>query len=171
MPGRVLQLSSVDEALAWLKAVGVRSLQCDSRRVQPGDAFIAWPGLATDGRRYVLPAPSSRCVCCLVEADGLLEGGWPAQWASGLPGDGVPLVAALSGLKAATGMLASAFFNQPSRDVAVVAITGTNGKTSTAWRLAQALALPGGHVAWWVRWAWACPARPAVPLRTCTPPG
>ena len=32
MPGRVLQLSSVDEALAWLKAVGVRSLQCDSRR-------------------------------------------------------------------------------------------------------------------------------------------
>ena len=62
MPGRVLQLSSVDEALAWLKAVGVRSLQ-DSRRVQPGDAFIAWPGLATDGRRYVLPALSSRCVC------------------------------------------------------------------------------------------------------------
>ena len=62
-------------------------------------------------------------------------------------GDGVPLVAALSGLKAATGMLASAFFNQPSRDVAVVAITGTNGKTSTAWWLAQALA--GCRVAMW----------------------
>ncbi len=144
MPGRVLQLSSVDEALAWLKAVGVRSLQCDSRRVQPGDAFIAWPGLATDGRRYVLPALQAGACACLVEADGLLEGGWPAQWASGLPGDdGVPLVAALSGLKAATGMLASAFFNQPSRDVAVVAITGTNGKTSTAWWLAQALAAAG----------------------------
>lgn len=144
MPGRVLQLSSVDEALAWLKAVGVRSLQCDSRRVQPGDAFIAWPGLATDGRRYVLPALQAGACACLVEADGLLEGGWPAQWASGLPGDdGVPLVAALPGLKAATGMLASAFFNQPSRDVAVVAITGTNGKTSTAWWLAQALAAAG----------------------------
>ena len=85
MPGRVLQLSSVDEALAWLKAVGVRSLQCDSRRVQPGDAFIAWPGLATDGRRYVLPALQAGACACLVEADGLLEGGWPAQWASGLP--------------------------------------------------------------------------------------
>ena len=87
----------------------------------------------------------------------------------GLLGDGVPLVAALSGLKAATGMLASAFFNQPSRDVAVVANTGTNGKTSTAWWLAQALAAAGGHVAWWVRWA--LPGPPAVPWRTCTPPG
>ena len=93
------------------------------------------------------------------------------QWASGLPGDGVPLVAALSGLKAATGMLASAFFNQPSRDVAVVAITGTNGKTSTAWWLAQALAAAGWPCGVVGTLGGACPARPAVPWRTCTPPG
>ena len=79
MPGRVLHLP-VDEALAWLKAVGVRLLQCDSRRVQPGDAFIAWPGLATDGRRYVLPALQAGACACLVRpmacwrADGLLNG-------------------------------------------------------------------------------------------------
>ena len=55
MPGRVLQLSSVDEALAWLKAVGVRSLQCDSRRVQPGDASSPGP---------VWP-PMGGVMCCL----------------------------------------------------------------------------------------------------------
>ena len=38
----------------WLAQRGVRALTTDSRRVQPGDAFIAWPGHALDGRQYVL---------------------------------------------------------------------------------------------------------------------
>lgn len=141
----VLRLSSVDEALAWLRTVQVRALQCDSRRVQPGDAFIAWPGFATDGRRFVLPALASGARACLVEADGLEASDWPAQWAAAWAGQTQPppVVAALAGLKAATGALAAAFHHHPSREVAVVAITGTNGKTSTAWWLAQALAAAG----------------------------
>jgi UDP-N-acetylmuramoyl-L-alanyl-D-glutamate--2,6-diaminopimelate ligase len=51
--------------------------------------------------------------------------------------------ATYAGLKADTGAIASEFFDSPSEDLSLVAITGTNGKTSTAWWLAQALsALP-----------------------------
>lgn len=140
---QVLRLSGVEAALVWLQTRGVQRLQCDSRRVQPGDAFIAWPGFATDGRRFVLPALASGACACLVEADGLDAGQWPEQWASALVGPTQPMVAAVHGLKAACGALASAFHGEPSRAVAVVAITGTNGKTSTAWWLAQALAAAG----------------------------
>jgi UDP-N-acetylmuramoyl-L-alanyl-D-glutamate--2,6-diaminopimelate ligase len=50
-------------------------------------------------------------------------------------------VAALAGLKAATGALADAFYRHPSQAIDVIATTGTNGKTSTAWWTAQALSL------------------------------
>lgn len=143
MAGQVLHLSGVEAALAWLQTRGVQRLQCDSRRVQPGDAFIAWPGFATDGRRFVLPALASGACACLVEADGLDAGQWSEQWASALVGHTQPMVAVVHGLKAACGALASAFHGDPSQAVAVVAITGTNGKTSTAWWLAQALAAAG----------------------------
>jgi UDP-N-acetylmuramoyl-L-alanyl-D-glutamate--2,6-diaminopimelate ligase len=48
-------------------------------------------------------------------------------------------VAAFAGLKAATGQVGALFYGEPSRTLDVLAITGTNGKTSTAWWLAQAL--------------------------------
>ena len=44
------QLASTDAALGWLAAHGVRALTLDSRNVRAGDAFIAWPGHAVDGR-------------------------------------------------------------------------------------------------------------------------
>jgi UDP-N-acetylmuramyl pentapeptide synthase len=69
----MLALPDVAGALAWLRQQGARHLQCDSRKVQAGDAFVAWPGFATDGRRYVPGALRSGAVACLVEADGLPE--------------------------------------------------------------------------------------------------
>ena len=48
-------------------------------------------------------------------------------------------VAAYANLKAASGLIAAAYFDQPSQQLDVLAVTGTNGKTSTAWWLAQAL--------------------------------
>ena len=54
-------LPSVDAALAWFGERGVRALTTDSRRVQRGDAFIAWPGYATKKYRawFVGLAPIS----------------------------------------------------------------------------------------------------------------
>ena len=127
------QHATVDAALGWLRASGVRALATDSRRVQAGDAFIAWPGYGVDGRQFVRQALAAGAKACLVEADGVQAFGFDAE----------PAVAALHGLKAATGPLASAFLGTPSEHLKVVASTGTNGKTSTAWWVAQALAALG----------------------------
>ena len=122
-------LSDVVAAVAWLRQHGVRRLQSDSRKVQSGDAFVAWPGLATDGRQYVQPALAAGAAACLVEA----EGAPPALAA-------LPNVACVKGLKPLAGWLASDFYGHPSARLHVVAVTGTNGKTTTTWWLAQALA-------------------------------
>ncbi|MBS0509408.1 MAG: UDP-N-acetylmuramoyl-L-alanyl-D-glutamate--2,6-diaminopimelate ligase [Proteobacteria bacterium] len=121
-------LTSVHDAVAFLRARVTGTLQTDSRRVAPGDGFIAWPGAATDGRAHVADAMARGARACLVEQDGLqafaLEGAH---------------IAALAGLKAATGLIAAEWFHHPTRRLPVLAVTGTNGKTSTAWWLADAL--------------------------------
>jgi len=127
------QLASIDEALAWFAERGVRALGVDSRDVAPGDAFIAWPGYAVDGRQFVPQALAAGASACLVEAEG-------AEAFDGL--DRVE-VAAMRDLKAMTGPLASAFMGAPSAKLNVVAVTGTNGKTSTAWWVAQGLSSLG----------------------------
>jgi UDP-N-acetylmuramoyl-L-alanyl-D-glutamate--2,6-diaminopimelate ligase len=132
-------LQSVTQAAGWLAARvpaggpgGAGTLRTDSRAVRPGDAFIAWPGHATDGRRFVPAALAAGAAACLVEAAG--------ADAFGLDD---PRIATLPGLKAATGPLAAAWFGQPAQALDVVAVTGTNGKSSTAWWTAQALTALG----------------------------
>ena len=131
------RLPSVDAAVAWLHARGARGLASDSRRVRAGDAFLAWPGATHDARRYAPQALAAGASACVVEAEGLA--------ALGLADD--ERLAALHGLEAAAGPLASAFLGAPSRRLDVLAVTGTNGKTSTAWWLAQALAHTGRRCA------------------------
>ncbi len=128
MAPSVQKLRSPAAAVAWLRQRGARGLACDSRRVRPGDAFLAWPGQAHDARRFVASALAAGAAGCLVEADGLA--------ASAVTDE---RVAALRGLKAAAGVVAGEFLGTPSRRLDVLAVTGTNGKTSTAWWLAQAL--------------------------------
>lgn len=127
------QLRTPMQAAQWLRERVTGTLQSDSRKAQPGDGFIAWPGAAVDARQFVPNALQQGVTACLVEADGLA--------AFGLAGE---RVASYRGLKADTGAIAAEFFGTPSAALQVVAITGTNGKTSSAWWLAQALsALPG----------------------------
>ncbi len=121
-------LASVDAAVAWLRARVTGTLQTDSRLVAPGDAFIAWPGAATDGRAHVGDAMARGAVACLVEQEGVEPFGLAGAH-----------IAALPGLKAATGLIAAEWFGRPSERLQVLAVTGTNGKTSTAWWLADAL--------------------------------
>ena len=122
-------LNNAAEAVAWLRSRVQGDLQTDSRKVKAGDAFVAWPGAATDGRAYVGKALEQGAAAVLVEADGLQ--------AFDLSGDSI---AALKGLKAATGLIADQWFAHPSGELDVLAVTGTNGKTTTAWWLAHALA-------------------------------
>ena len=125
-------LSTPQDAATWLAArvalQGGARLRCDSRAVQPGDAFIAWPGQATDGRHFVAQALAAGAAACLVESEGVAAFGFSDE-----------RIATLPGLKAATGEIADLCMAQPSAVLDVVATTGTNGKTSTAWWTAQAL--------------------------------
>ncbi|WP_426306448.1 UDP-N-acetylmuramoyl-L-alanyl-D-glutamate--2,6-diaminopimelate ligase [Acidovorax facilis] len=121
-------LQSVHDAVAWLRDRVTGTLQTDSRQIRSGDGFIAWPGAATDGRAHIGDALSRGAVACLVEHEGV-----EAFALQGLP------VAALHGLKAATGLIAADWFDQPTQRLDVLAVTGTNGKTSTSWWLAEAL--------------------------------
>jgi UDP-N-acetylmuramoyl-L-alanyl-D-glutamate--2,6-diaminopimelate ligase len=126
------RLKSPDAAARWLAEWCTGTLRTDSRQVVPGDAFIAWPGYARDGREYVAAALAAGASTCLVEeADvdrfGLVDA----------------RVASLPGLKARTGEIAAAFFGKPTDALDVIAVTGTNGKTSSAWWIAQASAALG----------------------------
>ncbi|MDM0045245.1 UDP-N-acetylmuramoyl-L-alanyl-D-glutamate--2,6-diaminopimelate ligase [Variovorax dokdonensis] len=126
-------MSSVDlhtpqQAAQWLRLNVRGQLRADSRAVQMGDGFIAWPGAATDGRRHVAAAISQGAAACLVEREGVEAFGFTQEE-----------VARYAGLKAATGPIAAEFYDAPSQHLSVLAVTGTNGKTSTAWWLAQAL--------------------------------
>jgi MurE/MurF fusion protein len=124
----MLQLRTPEDAVQWLRSQGCTGLQTDSRQVRPGDAFVAGPGAAVDGRAFLAQALRSGAVACLMEAEGA-------------PTDEelAPTVATYVGLRGAAGAIASLFFGEPSQAMAVLAVTGTNGKTSTAWWLAQAL--------------------------------
>ena len=124
------------EVARWLQAQGVRELRCDSRQVRPGDAFVAWPGAARDGRCYAASALQAGAVACLVEREGCEDFHFDD-----------PRIAAVGGLKAATGPIASQFYGQPGDALDVVAITGTNGKTSTGWWTAQWLSALGDPAA------------------------
>lgn len=124
----IVQLHTPEQAARWLHERVTGTLWADSRKAGQGDGFIAWPGAANDGRQYVKAALSAGAAACLVENAGAQAYGFNDE-----------RVATYEGLKAATGLIAAAYFGLPSEQLQIVAITGTNGKTSTAWWLAQAL--------------------------------
>ena len=123
-----IPLQHPEQAARWLHEHVRGSLRTDSRQVSPGDGFIAWPGAAHDGRHHVAGAVARGASACLVEREGV----------EGFDFGGHN-VADYAGLKAATGPIAAAYFDHPSRALQIAAVTGTNGKTTTAWWLAQAL--------------------------------
>ena len=122
------RLQSPEQAAHWLRQRVRGSLWTDSRQVRAGDGFIAWPGAATDAREYVSDVLAAGVQACLVEHAGAEAYGFVDD-----------RVAAYSGLKMAAAPIAAAYFEHPSETLDVLAVTGTNGKTSTTWWLAQAL--------------------------------
>jgi UDP-N-acetylmuramyl-tripeptide synthetase len=121
-------LRTPQHAKEWLRTRVRGTLHTDSRKLRAGDGFIAWPGAATDGRRFVQGALDAGAAACMVEAEDVEEFGFSDA-----------RIASYPALKAATGLVAAEYFDHPSRALDVLAVTGTNGKTSTAWWLAQAL--------------------------------
>ncbi len=124
----------VQSVLDWLQAHGAAGagLSADSREIIPGDVFLAFPGGVHDGRHYIPQALSAGAAAVLWEAEGYR---WPSEWGQpNLP---------VAGLRALVPELAARWYGEPSRALWVTGITGTNGKTSVAHWLAQALTALG----------------------------
>lgn len=100
----------------------------DSRKVQPGDLFLAYPGATSDGRHFIPKALAAGAVAVLWDDAGF---SWDARWRA-------PNLAVRE-LRQQAGFIASRFFGEPSRHLWIAGITGTNGKTSCSHWIAQAM--------------------------------
>ena len=66
------RLATPQDAARWLHQRVRGVLRTDSRRVAAGDGFIAWPGAAADGRRFVADALAQGATACVVEHEGAM---------------------------------------------------------------------------------------------------
>ncbi len=108
------------------------AITADSRRVQPGALFLAYPGTQSDGRAYIAEAIQRGASAVAWEQAGFT---WNADWQVHH--------LAVKNLKQHVGMVAAQFYEHPSRKLNMVGVTGTNGKTSVSHWLAQCLTLLG----------------------------
>ena len=103
----------------------IRGIEDDSRGVSPGALFVARRGVRVDGHRYIREAVSRGAVAVVREDP---------------PEPGLPVVQIrVPDSAEALGRLMGAFYGHPQRDLFLVGITGTNGKSSVAWMLREAL--------------------------------
>lgn len=108
----------------------VDGLTLDSRQVRPGWAFVAVPGVASDGHDYLDAAIQAGAAALVVQADR------PEKWRH-FEGKAGMLV--VDNCRAAAGPLASAVNGNPSENLRVIGITGTDGKTTSSHLTAHVL--------------------------------
>jgi UDP-N-acetylmuramoyl-L-alanyl-D-glutamate--2,6-diaminopimelate ligase len=131
--------ASADGDVAALLAklgVPVTRITSDSRQVRSGDAFAAYPGVQQDGRAFIADAISRGAGAILWETRGF---NWDHAWK--LPH--LPV----EDLKATLGVIADYVYGHPSRDLWMIGVTGTNGKTSCAHWIAWGLEHAGRRAA------------------------
>ena len=112
--------------------VTVKGLSYDSRRVKPGDAFFALPGLKADGATYVRQAADAGAAAVFSAPSA--EAGRAAT---------PPTRIEVREPRLALAQAANRFFDHPSRAMKVVGVTGTNGKTTITWMLESICAAAG----------------------------
>jgi UDP-N-acetylmuramoyl-L-alanyl-D-glutamate--2,6-diaminopimelate ligase len=127
---KAVQAMSESDICQWMgQSAPNAQLASDSRRIKAGDVFFAYPGEAGDGRAFIAAAIEHGAAAVVHEA---ADFSWDAAWT-------VPHLA-VSGLKQQAGAIAHAWYKMPDSQMFTVGVTGTNGKTSCAVWLGQALA-------------------------------
>ncbi len=121
--------------LAAAADLPLNGLALDSRKLMPGDVFIAVAGDRVDGRQFIDQALARGAVAVLVEAGSAAQA---VEWRGE-----VPLVA-VPDLRQRLSALAARFYQDPSADMRVTGVTGTNGKTTCSLLLGQLFALMQG---------------------------
>ncbi len=105
--------------------IEITGLASDSRKVEPGNLFAALKGLSCDGHKYIGQAVASGCSALLVNK------GWQEYARDKNISNQVPIVE-VDDTKTALGNIAANFYDHPDRQLTVIGITGTNGKTTTS---------------------------------------
>jgi len=115
-------------------------IQMDSRKVRPGNLFVCWPGLSRDPHEFLADARANGATGAVVHSGeglaaadtlGLATTRWePAEFAD------------------RAWRLCDEFYQHPTRGIKAVGITGTNGKTTTAWITRDALTSLGQTTAY-----------------------
>lgn len=100
-------------------SVLIREIQFDSRLVKPGDCFVAVKGTHVDGHQFISKAiqMGASAIVCETIPSGFSE---------------EIVLVQIEETQAAFGKMAASFYNNPSRNLKVVGVTGTNGKTTIA---------------------------------------
>lgn len=97
----------------------IRGISYDSRRIQAGDLFFAWKGDKSDGHQYLLQAFEKGAIGVVVEH---ISVSLPSHY----------LQIEVKRVRETLACVASAFYQEPSQKLSLIGVTGTNGKTTTA---------------------------------------
>ncbi|HSR30511.1 MAG TPA: UDP-N-acetylmuramoyl-L-alanyl-D-glutamate--2,6-diaminopimelate ligase [Anaerolineae bacterium] len=111
--------------------LAVEAITCDSRQVRPGSLFVAYRGVTVDGHVYIPQAVSKGALAVVAE--------------KGLRSLAVPLIVVPDG-REALAYLSAAWHGFPARQLTVVGVTGTDGKTTTCNLLHSILTAAGRRV-------------------------
>jgi UDP-N-acetylmuramoyl-L-alanyl-D-glutamate--2,6-diaminopimelate ligase len=124
----LLDLLDGAEVLAQSGNPPITGAEYDSRRVKPGDVFVAMQGGSSDGNRFVKQAVAAGAVAVVTDSDQVPDG---VSWAKVPHG------------RRALAIVSANFYGRPAKKLAVTGITGTNGKSTTAFLLESILSAAG----------------------------
>lgn len=106
----------------------IHEVQYDSRLVEPGDLFIAVPGAAADGHKFIPMAREKGAACVLCEK---------------IPEGDVPFVQ-VADTRRALAVVGGNRFDHPARELTMIGITGTSGKTTSTYLIKSILEQKAG---------------------------
>ncbi len=127
---------SLAELLSGLAEVNVSiditGVAIDSREVESGDLFMAYRGTQVNGIDYIDDAIRAGAVAIAIDEDEEVN----------LQSQAVTVVK-VSNLRKQTGIIISRFYDEPSKEMQVIGVTGTNGKTTVSYMIAEVLFMLG----------------------------
>jgi len=131
---RLSELVKDEVAIPDSMNVELTGIENDSRRIEPGDLFLAYQGATHDGRNFIDDVIARGANAVLVEAD--------EEWSEITEREGVPIIP-VEKLSTRIGRIAAQFFDNPAASFGLIGITGTNGKTSCCQFAGQCLSMLG----------------------------
>jgi len=137
-----MKLSQLLNGIAKIEVdIDIVGLCLDSRKIKTGDVFIALNGALQHGMTYAKQAIKNGAIAVIYDPSGLNAG---EQHQLGV------IAIAIAGLSQHLGEIAARFYRHPSKQIDVIGITGTNGKTTCSQLIAQALSDCGviGTLGW-----------------------